>query len=632
VIDQLSAQPGSTLTALDGKLTIVFVADGFRQSELPDFRLAVSKLDAALRITPPLDGFRDIINVLRLETDSPVSGTTIPRTCPSPASNTRFKTTFCAHRSLERTLSGNGSDVVATLERFPPLQGKPYHPIVLFNSGLNGGITTEASITSTGGTKVSKTIAWITLEGGGVEPVLHELGHSLFRLDDEYEYDGPVRVHQPFASEYDFPNVTSFSTALALKSSDSAVHRFWASLIKPTTPTPSTKQKFSNDPLDDDALADGVGPDDVGLFEGAAHRTKGLFRPRANCRMRNDKAGWCPVCQYAIRARLNDWQLPNPIKAGTATVGPVTHTAMLAAPDRTFIIVYDAATGQYKSFNSTEFMLFRDHDSWSPPNASIGPGWTAIVGFTAGLTRGVLAHDALSGRRALFRLDAGQKGQVVLTPVFADGPTFGESWTALSVVDLGGTPCMLGYNFVSGIASIARLDIDSATPGIVELHGWRTAVEAWQPGWTHVFAFSVRGVPHVLRSSINGARDINPLLPIGTRPRAWAPGDPVQAPGFTHVLAYQLGALNGTLRHAAATGITVFEQLRPSLTAFDTVGERQLAPGALTVLGIGATIFAFAPTVENPKRSPPAPPIPTLVFHHAPSGTLQSFSFGAIAG
>ena len=630
--DQLFAQPGSSLVGLDSRLTIVFVADGFQAADVNQFRIAVSRLDLALRATAPLDSYRDTINVLRVETESVQSGTDIDSVCPSPPSNTRFRATFCTAGDLERSLSGDGVAVLTLLESFPPLRDRQYYPVVLFNSNLHGGLKTPVMFTRANGAQAVKLLAWATLKDGGVDIVLHEIGHSIFELADEYEQDGAERTNRLPASvpENYCHNLTRASSRAALQSSANAVHRAWGAMIKPTTPLPSTKPKPTDTPLDEDPVVDGVDPADVGLFEGGEYRTKGIFRPRATCRMRSLLGEWCPVCQFAIRARLGEWQLPQFVPSGTAVIGPATHLAMLSGLDRSFVVGYDAATGEYTTRNAGQFIFNGDHDSWSPPGETLGAGWTAMAGFGVGnFIRGVLTHDAITGRRALFRLVDGGKGKVRLVQVFVDGPAFGESWTSVSVFDIGGLPHLLGYNSFTGAATLARLDVLSATPGISEIQAWRTTGKVWQTGWSHVLGHSLRGIPLVLRFSTSGPRDVHALLPLGNRPRDWAPGDPTQAPGFTHVLPYADPTLNGVLRYSATSGTTLIEQARSSLVSFDEVGRRQLTPGGLTVLGVGSGVFAYG-TVPFDQPLPVPPPERTLFFHHAPVGELQTFTFSRI--
>jgi hypothetical protein len=189
-------------------------------------------------------------------------------------------------------------------------------------------------------------------------------------------------------------------------------------------------------------------------------------------------------------------------------VGPATHLTMLGAPDRTFIINCDAATGAFAARQAFAFTFRGERDSWAVPGATLGAGWTALTGFATGLRRFVLTHDAVAARTALFRLDAGLEGSAALLPVIDTGVGTGDQWTSVSAALLAGTPHMLGYNSATGVAALFRIDTETTTPGLAEVASWRTPDRVWQTGWNHVVAFSERGVAFVLRSDLSGARDL----------------------------------------------------------------------------------------------------------------------------
>jgi IgA Peptidase M64 len=69
--------------------------------------------------------------------------------------------------------------------------------------------------------------------------VIHELGHSIFGLADEYDYymspysQEPSQNNHPSVEPYQ-PNVTIYTTRAAIK---------WSNLIRPETPIPTTKNR-----------------------------------------------------------------------------------------------------------------------------------------------------------------------------------------------------------------------------------------------------------------------------------------------------------------------------------------------------------------------------------------------------
>lgn len=113
----------------------------------------------------------------------------------------------------------------------------------------------------------------------GTEICLHELGHSLFDLADEYEAAG-----QPGDSVADEPNVSTTADRAHLK---------WADLVKPTTPLPTQRQ---GQPAPAGA--------EVGAYEGARYQSKDLYRPQPDCKMRTPGQPYCAVCERTIRQAL----------------------------------------------------------------------------------------------------------------------------------------------------------------------------------------------------------------------------------------------------------------------------------------------------------------------------------------
>ena len=168
--------------------------------------------------------------------------------------------TFYSKRYLTTTSTSLIHDV---------LIGIPYeHIIILANTDQYGG----------GGIYNSYTLT--TAKNPNFWPVVtHEFGHSFGGLADEYFY-----VHQdvmqdtyPLDIEPWEQNVT---TLVDFKSK-------WADMIDKDTPipTPVTEENTYK----------------VGVYEGAAYATKGVYRPLDRCRMRDNKVDYfCPVCQRAI--------------------------------------------------------------------------------------------------------------------------------------------------------------------------------------------------------------------------------------------------------------------------------------------------------------------------------------------
>ena len=145
----------------------------------------------------------------------------------------------------------------------------PYEQIVIMcNSETYGG----------GGIFNFYATSYVNPKNGFV--LIHEFGHSFAGLGDEYsendsDVEGATQKIEPWQK-----NVTSLKD----------FSKKWKDMIDTTTPIPTpTTLEFE---------------DKVGVFEGAAYVTKGLYRPYQNCLMRSD-VPFCPVCTREINKMLD---------------------------------------------------------------------------------------------------------------------------------------------------------------------------------------------------------------------------------------------------------------------------------------------------------------------------------------
>ncbi len=149
--------------------------------------------------------------------------------------------------------------------------------------------------------------ATTSMDPGAVDVPIHEVGHSLFGLADEYEYGGESYARCDAVNDCSAPNVTVKNTLATIK---------WNAWIEAGTPipTPETAQYAST----------------VGLFEGAAYYPTGQYRPWQDCLMRSLGQSLCPVCTEAAVlktydfASLEDSHLPNAASVSMTTTQTVT--------------------------------------------------------------------------------------------------------------------------------------------------------------------------------------------------------------------------------------------------------------------------------------------------------------------
>jgi hypothetical protein len=242
------------------KLDIVFIAEGYTASQMEKFRADVTKLSKYLFSNSPFDKLQSDINIWAVESPSANEGPTNPGKAiwnTTPAGTSFY--TFGIDRYLTTTKFKRVMDVAANAP------GDIVYILVNTKAYGGGGIYNHYNV-ATSDHRLTN------------EVFIHELGHGLAGLGDEY-YTSDVAYEEfyPLNVEPWEPNLT---TLVNFGSK-------WADLLDKSTiiPTPSTD---ANKNL-------------VGVYEGGGYSAKGVYRPQIDCRMKSNEAkGFCPVCQRAI--------------------------------------------------------------------------------------------------------------------------------------------------------------------------------------------------------------------------------------------------------------------------------------------------------------------------------------------
>lgn len=234
-----------------GRVNILLLPDGFTQSELSTFQSAASTFANALKSEPAYGSNWDYINVWTLDVASTDSGISDPDA--SVTKNTAFGTTF-GNGDMRRcifprnTPNAEAADLRAKAEA----ASEANQTVIISNT------------TEWGGCAGGNVIAQSRHPGGG-RVLAHELGHSLFKLADEYDY-GTCRDSAGKGE----PNTTRDATSPP-----------WKALLN-TTELPTTT----------------VSATTIGAYEGAQYCTKGVYRPTFNeCIMRDSGKPFCAVCK-----------------------------------------------------------------------------------------------------------------------------------------------------------------------------------------------------------------------------------------------------------------------------------------------------------------------------------------------
>ncbi len=277
---------------------LVFVADGYQAAQLGQFAAdAQAVVDRLLSIAPfDRPEIQCGMNVYRVDVASTDSGADKPN-CADGGGNgstkaTYFDSTFCHNGAAQRLLYGDANLVRTTVAGLLPDWNQI---IVICNDPERGGGGGQVAWTSNGG--------W-----DWREVAIHELGHSVFGLADEYDSDGPNNYAggEPFQ-----PNITTNSNPMTCK---------WSALVTagPANPTRANPNCGMDDPGPSPVPAGAIG-----TFEGADHSHCGCYRPAWTCMMRNTGEAFCAVCTSVIVNFMAQYNEPVPsgdIDLATSTV------------------------------------------------------------------------------------------------------------------------------------------------------------------------------------------------------------------------------------------------------------------------------------------------------------------------
>lgn len=270
------------------RFNLVLVAEGYRESELGQFEADVDHFVNGFFQTKPFDAHRCSFNVWRLDVASDESGADDPTACGGTGATPRtfFDARFC-NSGIRRALTCDSTLVLNTVSAHVPV----FHSAqVIVNSSVYGGTGGPVGVASTATENLlGQLVDWR-------EILIHEMGHSIFGLADEYFYYAGCDVNEPAQNQHSSieppqANVTVSPTAAGK----------WSDLIN-TSPLPtSTNPNCATCPPDlNPAPASFV----VGTYEGAHYTHCGAYRPSYNCKMRKLGEPFCPVCWREIHEYL----------------------------------------------------------------------------------------------------------------------------------------------------------------------------------------------------------------------------------------------------------------------------------------------------------------------------------------
>jgi hypothetical protein len=285
-------QSGSTGASID----LVVVGDGYTMAEHDKFFQDAQKAAQGLMDSEMYGSYKAVFNAWLLYTPSAQSGADDPSA--GVMVDTAFDSTYDT-AGISYLLSVNTAKVNAEVnKRFPEADVV----LCVVNAEPYGG---------SGGP-----IAVVSTNVDSLEIARHELGHTLAGLADEYTT--PYPGYPDGDSE---PNVAAKEHLDPVK---------WQAWLTPGVmiPTSIADKKSDHDP--------------VGAFEGARYKTTGVFRPTADCIMRELNHTFCQVCAEAMVKQFSKLSLlidaPSPASPGSiAAEGATTFSATIPALDNLMI-------------------------------------------------------------------------------------------------------------------------------------------------------------------------------------------------------------------------------------------------------------------------------------------------------
>jgi len=233
---------GTTQTRYD----MVILADGYQAFEQALFNTDCQNFLTALFSKQPYQTFAAYYNVHTVFRASVESGADHPDAVPPIWRNTVYNASYNTGGVARCLYIGNTSQALADAALAPANEGRV---LVMVNDSRYGGCAGTFAVSYNGGSMT--------------EVQIHELGHSLGSLADEYEYVNTTYSGGEPAQK----NIT----------------------------TSPVGQKWSH----------WWGTDGISAFEGAGYNQFGLWRPKNNCLMRSLGVALCAVCKEQIAKVTN---------------------------------------------------------------------------------------------------------------------------------------------------------------------------------------------------------------------------------------------------------------------------------------------------------------------------------------
>lgn len=243
-------------------VNLLFISEGFTQSQLGTFRQRVRSLANGLRNYGGFEDHWDQVNVWILEVPSQESGISDPDNGISK--NTPFGVSFGSGTDRRCVFPRNATSAATNLRGRAESEARINSTVIVANNSEHGGCASGHVATTTLGPHAQHT-------------VIHELGHSLFNLGDEY---------------VDASRCNLGRAGNRLNTTKNRSNPPWRAIVNTA-------------------------------FEGAEYCATGVYRPEAHCLMRDTTPRFCEVCEHYANEWFEErkWSRPDASCANAAPAG-----------------------------------------------------------------------------------------------------------------------------------------------------------------------------------------------------------------------------------------------------------------------------------------------------------------------
>lgn len=285
--------------SVSNRVNLAVLPEGYTVAQSNLFLIAATNAVHNLLSEPPLSDYSNHFNAVALFVASAQSGSDHP--VAGSSVDTYFNSTYDPQSDYLITIPPNWANP-------NPADGQGKVDALLAAEAPETDLTLMlVNDPTSGGSDGGGTLAIASLNSPAI--LVHEVGHVLANLGDEYEWANPG---YPDTEE---PNTTRETNRAAIK------WNVWFSTNTPV-PTPET------------AAYKNV----VGLFEGAHYNSTGWYRPKFDCAMRTPGQPFCEVCGEALvlavygNVRPLDARTPSAANLAVTSPDPIEFELTLVEP------------------------------------------------------------------------------------------------------------------------------------------------------------------------------------------------------------------------------------------------------------------------------------------------------------